>query len=394
MKKQYAVLLRYHEIALKGANRGWFETKLTENARKIVQQFAGPEIPVKAQRGQGRIILHTEWNDTVRSALKHVFGLSSFSPMRVVETDKEKIRVALMEEFEQFAEARGIPASFAVRTRRSAKVFGETSMELDRFFGSSLLQKHPDMKVDLTQSELTLGIECHLEKTYIWLEKIPGPGGLPAGTNGHVLTLLSGGIDSPVASIMALKRGLSTSFIHFYGTPFVGEEVLNKVDDLARKVNLFQAESKPLYVVPFGKIQEKIALVTNPKVRTLLYRRLMVRIANRLAEKIKAKSLITGESLGQVASQTMENMAAIEAVSEIPILRPLITFDKEEIIARAKDWDTYETAIRPGVDCCTLFADRHPTIRANLDVLREQEEKYSVEALIEEAAAGVKIHRF
>ena len=170
-----------------------------------------------------------------------------------------------------------------------------------------------------------------------------------------------------------LKRGADTSFLHFFGTPFVGDDVLAKVEDLARIVNRYHPDPRPLHVVPFGKIQEKIALATNPKLRTVLYRRMMVRIAAAAAERLGAQALVTGESLGQVASQTLENLVTINEAARLPILRPLVAFDKEEIIAAAKRWQTFEASIRPGADCCTLFADRHPTIRSTLAQVEEQE---------------------
>ncbi len=220
------------------------------------------------------------------------------------------------------------------------------------------------------------------------MEKIRGEGGLPVGTNGRVLSLLSGGLDSPVAAIQILRRGSPCSFIHFYGTPFVGEEVLEKIEDLVRIVNRYQPDPQPLHIVPFGKIQEKIALATNPKMRTVLYRRMMVRISCALARRLKAQALVTGESLGQVASQTLENMSTINAVANLPILRPLIGYDKDQIIEEAQKRGTYETSIRPAVDCCTLFADRHPSIRTTLPLIEEQEAKFPVQEFVEEALAN------
>jgi thiamine biosynthesis protein ThiI len=190
-----------------------------------------------------------------------------------------------------------------------------------------------------------------------------------------------------------MKRGATVHYLHFYGTPFVGEEALNKVISLAKIANRYQPDPQPLLVVPFGKLQEKIALVTNPKMRTLLYRRMMVRIASMLAERMGAQALITGESLGQVASQTIENMTAINSVTRTMILRPLIGMDKSEIILRAKQWGTYQAAIGPGDDCCTLFADRHPSIRASESLLAEQESRLPIEEMTLEAVNSVEIHR-
>jgi thiamine biosynthesis protein ThiI len=391
-----AVLLRYHEIALKGANRGWFEERLAINARRLIERKVGKDTALEVARERGRVIIAgVEWTDAVRDALEHVFGVTSFSPMRTVPTDKQALKDAAIEELKRRLAEPGRPAprTFRIFTRRSDKALPETSMELDREIGSAVQAAAPHLAVDLEDPELTIGIELHHESSYLWTEKIPGPGGLPVGTNGHLLCLLSGGLDSPVAAIQLLKRGAATSFLHFYGAPFVGAEVLEKVEDLARIVGRFQPEPRPLYVVPFGKIQEKIALATNPKLRTVIYRRMMFRIASALAREIEAQALVTGESLGQVASQTIENIATIDAVASLPVFRPLIGFDKDEIIDLARGWGTFETAIRPGVDCCTLFADRHPSLRTSEMSVEEQEKLFPVDELVREALASVERRR-
>jgi thiamine biosynthesis protein ThiI len=386
-------MLRYHEIAIKGQNRGWFEERLGINARRMIQRTFDKSTPVEVNRIRGRVILETHWDEATRETLERVFGISSFSPMRKVKTDKQTILSAALEEFETYVKARGLPKTFCVQTRRSDKVFPEPSMELNRWIGSEIHDRYPSLVVDLEDPEFTLGIELRFNESFIWTEKFLAQGGLPVGTNGKILSLISGGLDSPIAAIQTLKRGSPVSFIHFYGTPFVGPEALEKVEDLVRIVNRFQPEPQPLYVVPFGKIQEKIALATNPKMRTLLYRRMMVRISNAAAKQISALALVTGESLGQVASQTVENISIVNAVSELPILRPLITFDKDEIIAKAHRWATFETSVRPAADCCTLFADRHPILRATASLLEEQEERFPVDELVAEAVAQIEIRR-
>jgi thiamine biosynthesis protein ThiI len=388
-----SILLRYHEVALKGDNRGWFEDRLAINARKMVQQALGKGTPLEVRKHHGRIEIEAEWNALTQEALSRTFGLSSYSPMLKVKTDREIIQQIAIEEFERYISQHGFPKTFRVRTRRTDKVFPETSMELDRIFGSAIKEKFPTLEVDLKNAEMTLGIELRKNESFIWTEKIAAQGGLPVGSNARVLTLISGGLDSPVAAIQVLRRGSPSSFIHFYGAPFVGEEVLEKIEDLVRLINRYQPEPQPLHLIPFGKIQEKIALATNPKMRTLLYRRMMIRIANEVAKKVGAEALVTGESLGQVASQTVENLSSINSVAKIPILRPLIAFDKDEIIERAKKWGSFEVSIRPGLDCCTLFGDRHPTLRSTPSLLEEQEAKFSVQELTEEALSGLQIHR-
>lgn len=389
-----AVLLRYHEIALKGANRAWFEERLANNARKLVERaigLRGSKIPF--ERLHGRIILDCEWNERVEGALARVFGLTSFSPMLPVVTAKESLRQAALSELETgLARSPGV-RTFRVSTRRSEKALPERSMDLDREIGAAILEKHPGLKVDLENPDFVVGIELRFKTSYVWTQKVLGPGGLPVGTNGRVLALVSGGLDSPVAAISALKRGAEASFIHFSGEPFVGGEVLEKVEDLGRIVNRFQPIPQPLHVVPFGKIQERIALATSSRLRTVLYRRMMIRIACAVARSCDAQALVTGESLGQVASQTLENLSTINEAANLPVLRPLVCHDKEEIIDRARAWGTYETALRPGVDCCTLFADRHPAIRSTPASIAEQEARFPVEEWVAEAVAATRARR-
>ncbi len=385
-----SIVLRYHEIALKGDNRGWFEDRLMTNVKKLIERTGNPSNKVIVRQHFGRIEVEADWNDATQEALTRVFGLSSFSPMRKVTTEKSALLEAALEEFEIYKSRNGLPQSFRVLSRRSDKALAETSTEINQWIGSAIKEKYPSLVVDLKNPHFTLGVEVRFKQSFIWTERIRAQGGLPVGSNARVLSLMSGGLDSPVAAIQVLRRGSSTSFIHFYGAPFVGEEVLEKIQDLVRIVNQYQPDPQPLYVIPFGKIQEKIALATNPKVRTLLYRRMMIRIANEAAKVLKAKALVTGESLGQVASQTVENMGTINSVAELPILRPLITYDKDEIIEKAKFWGTFETSIRPGLDCCTLFADRHPTLRSTVSLLEEQEQKFPVADFVQEALAGVE----
>ncbi|MCM2276586.1 MAG: tRNA 4-thiouridine(8) synthase ThiI [Oligoflexia bacterium] len=393
-----AVLLRYHEIALKGQNRRWFEDRLEGNVRLLIERglraggdpqarFSG-----KITRQHGRILIETAWNENVREALCNSFGLSSFSPIRKVPTDHASLIRGAIEEVDAYIRRHGQPSDFRVLSRRSDKVLPETSVELDQLIGGELLRAFPGLKVKLEKPALYVGIEVRRDRSFIWTEKVPGLGGLPVGSNGPLLAMLSGGLDSPVAAIQTLRRGSATRLMHFYGTPFVGEEVLRKVIDLARIVNRYQPKPEPLHVVPFGKLQERIALATSPKLRTVLYRRMMVRIACALAPRLGAHGLVTGESLGQVASQTVENLATINAAATLPIIRPLVTCDKDEIIAQAQRWGSYETSIRPGLDCCTLFADRHPALHSSIDEAEAQESRFPVQELVDEALAGIQVH--
>jgi thiamine biosynthesis protein ThiI len=397
--------LRYNEVALKGANRLWFEQKLATNAHKLIARELATEEPgdrpdFRVRRQYGRLLVEIPQNSSPQAvqkleraqttALNRLFGLSSFSPVRKVKSNLELLAQAAVEEFAAYQKTYGMPRSFRVQTVRTEKALPLTSPEIDRIIGGAIKDAYPTLAVDLKKPDFHLGLELRFHHSYLWTQKIPGPGGIPVGTNGPVLTLISGGLDSPVAAIQILRRGAPTSFVHFYGTPFVGEDVLQKIEDLVRIVNRFQPVPKPLYIVPFGKLQEKIALVTNPKMRTLLYRRMMVRIGCALAGRIKAKALVTGESLGQVASQTLENMGTINEVATLPILRPLLTYDKDEIIEEAVKRGTYDTSIRPGIDCCTLFADRHPVIRSNSQLIEEQEANFPIQEFMEEALSSVR----
>ncbi|MBY0469652.1 tRNA 4-thiouridine(8) synthase ThiI [bacterium] len=383
-----AVLLRYHEIALKGANRGRFERQLCRNAEAIIRRSTQKEIIVRAEQNNGRIILETpEISDSdfdrVSSALNHVFGVTSYSTVRQVPTHLDQIRGIAFEEFEKYIQVHGLPKTFAVRTRRSEKAVSQTSSEVDLFVGAAIHDVYPTLQVSLKNPELTIGIEIRRDTSFVWVGKNPGLGGLPVGITGDVLALLSGGIDSPVAAMQLLKRGARVSFLHFDGQPFIGPQSRQKVEDLVQILNRYQPKPMPLYIVPFGKIQEQIALVTNPKLRTVLYRRMMFRIASRAAERMGAKALVTGDSLGQVASQTLENIATIDDCSGHTVFRPLISMDKEEIISLAQKYGTFDISIRPAADCCTLFADRHPSTRQRIEVIQAQEERFSPQELVE-----------
>ncbi len=386
-----AILLRYHEIALKGGNRRRFEQCLAENTRKLLKRSLGEENPIQVIRENGRIVLKTTWSFSTQETLRKVFGITSFSPMNIISTNLEEIKNFVLQDLTRISLTSKLPETFRIFTRRSDKALPETSMQIDAIVGEAVLKNFPNLKVDLKKPKLIIGIEIRARNSYIWTEKISARGGLPVGSNGPVLSLISGGLDSPVAALKALRRGSPTSFIHFYGAPFVGVESLNKVEDLVRVINKYQPSPQPLHVVHFGKIQEKIALSSNPKIRTILYRRLMMRIASQVALKIGAHALVTGESLGQVASQTIQNMAVIDAASSLPILRPLVAFDKDEIVKEAQDWGTFETSIRPSLDCCTLFADRHPVIYAERILIEEEEKKLNIESYIQEGLEKLEL---
>lgn len=382
INKKYVILLRYHEIALKGWNRRWFEEVLISNVRKAIQTALGLNAKIEIKRYQGRIAVESDWNEAVRMSLSRVFGLAGFSPARVVPTNLDDVLKFTFEEFGERISKAGLPKTFRVLTRRSDKVLPETSAQIDAFIGGHIHDAYPSLAVDLKHPELTLGIEIRKDYSWIWLDKYAGAGGLPVGTNSKLLCLISGGLDSPVAAIQLMKRGAEVAFVHFHGAPFVGREALEKVEELVRIVNQFQPEPHPLIVIPFGGIQEQIARVTSSRIRTVLYRRMMIRIAEQIASNLGAKALVTGESLGQVASQTIENITTINSVAKLPILRPLIAYDKDEIIKKAKQFGTFETSIKPAADSCVLFADNHPILRSTAAKAEEQERNFDIAAII------------
>jgi len=391
MENHQTTLIRYHEIALKGANQGWFEKKLAENSKKMILR-SNKKHSIKIERKNKRILFHHDTGDFDVSSLKNTFGISSYSKVNVVDTSIQKLQPAVILEMEKYINEYGMPKTFRVKTRRSDKALPEKSMELDLIFGSKLKELYPQLKVQLKDPECTIGVEIRRDNSYVWSKKIPGPGGLPVGTNGKLLTLLSGGIDSPVAAIHALKRGCNTALIHFSGEPFVEKDVIQKIKDLAKAINNYSPGKLDLYIVPFGKTQEQIALQTEAKFRTVLYRRLMMKIATKVAKNEGFLGIVTGESLGQVASQTLENIAVINESTSLPIIRPLITYDKDQIIKEAKQFNTYEISIKPFIDCCTLFADRHPIIRAELDTILEQEKLFLSDELIEQSLKNIIKH--
>jgi thiamine biosynthesis protein ThiI len=386
-----AILLRYHEVALKGGNRAWFEKQLADNARKIIRRSATDPLAVKVRRENSRLVVKAPWTASTRQALGQVFGVTGFSRMRIVPTDCEALVKACVEEFAEQIRLSGLPPTFRVRTRRSEKALPESSHELDRLIGAAILERFPGLKVQLKDPAAAVSVEIRRNHSYVWTEKARGAGGLPVGTNGRLLALMSGGLDSPVAAVRALRRGSPLSFVHFYGAPFVGHEVLDKISDLVRVVNRYQPDPAPLHIVHFGKIQEKIALATHARYRTLLYRRMMIRVADEIARQVKAKGLVTGESLGQVASQTLENLGVINSVARLPILRPLVSFDKDEIIEEAHRLGTFEISVRPATDCCTLFTDQSPVTRARASAIAGEEERLSIDALLQEALANTEI---
>jgi len=283
-------------------------------------------------------------------------------------------------------------SSFRITTNRADKTFPGTSMEISRELGA-YVKGLTQARVDLTHPDLTIYVDILPREAYVYFDKVPGPGGLPVGVSGRVVALLSGGIDSPVAAWHMMKRGCPVLFLHFHSYPLVDTSSLEKASELVEHLTQYQYRSR-LFLTPLAEIQKRIILTAPPAYRVVLYRRFMVRIAEAIARREGALALVTGESVGQVSSQTLENMAVIEAVTTLPILRPLVGLDKQEIVERARAIGTYETSIQPDQDCCSLFVPRHPVTRARPEEVERMEAGLEVGALVEEALAATQERTF
>ena len=384
-KPMFAVV-HYHEIALKGRNRPFFINRLVRNIER-----AGADLPLKRVVPlPGRLMIEltdeAAW-PRLRERLAQVVGIANFSPTHRVELDirtiaDEVVRVVADKRFE----------SFRITTRRAYKGFSLNSMEIDREVGARV-KEASRARVDLKSPELTVYIEILHREALFHIEKFQGLQGVPVGTAGRVSALLSGGIDSPVAAYRMMKRGCRVDFIHFHSVPFLSRASQQKVKEVLDVLTRYQYRSR-LYLVAFGNLQRQIMLAAPTPLRVVLYRRSMMRIATELARHRHARALVTGESLGQVASQTLENLAVIEEAADLPILRPLIGMDKAEITTQAREIGTYEISILPDEDCCQLFIPAHPATRSRLDEVIAAEQKLDVEELVQTAVREAEEARF
>lgn len=384
------ILVRYGELALKGQNRSDFEKQLVNNIRVALESIA----PAKVERHWGRILVRPERRAEVAARrLQDVFGITSISPARRAELDLAAIGALAEAAFDEALAAHpgSQPLRFRVRTTRPEKRFPLTSVELDREIGGRLKARNPRLLVDLEQPEIVVGIELRTEGAFVFARRLEGPGGLPVGSLGRALCLISGGIDSPVAAYLAHKRGLSLAYATFHSAPFIGENARKKVVDLVRVLSRFQPRHSRLWVVPFAPVQVAVRDAGSSAYRTVLYRRMMQRIACRLAEREESRALVTGESLGQVASQTLENLTCIQAAATLPVIRPLIAFDKEETIRLARRIGTFELSSVQEPDCCTLFMPTKPVIRGKPELCAEIEARLDLARLVEEASANAEL---
>ena len=382
-----ALLIKYAEIGVKGKNRGIFEDALVRQIRYALKRCEGQ---FAVHRTRGRIyvdVLSEEYDyDETVEHLKKVFGIADICPMVQVEDEGfDKLCGTLVQYMDEVYEDKHL--TFKVNARRARKNYPLDSMTINGEVGGVLLNAFPEMKVDVHKPDVMLHIEIR-EKIYIYSIEIPGPGGMPVGTNGKGMLLLSGGIDSPVAGYMIAKRGVKIDAVYFHAPPYTSERAKQKVVDLAKQVAKY---SGPIYlhVVNFTDIQLQIYEKCPHDELTIIMRRYMMRIAERIAADTECLGLITGESIGQVASQTMQSLAATNEVCTMPVYRPLIGMDKQEIIDISEKIGTYETSILPFEDCCTIFVAKHPVTKPNVNVIRKHERFLGeeIEGLVETALA-------
>ncbi len=375
-------LIHYAEVGLKGKNRIFFEKKLARNIRSSLHGTGYAEV----KRLHDRIAIYLKQDTNIpeiEKRLKNVMGIAHFE--LVVRTRKDID--AIKETAFQLTKGKDFE-TLKVETKRTDKSFPLTSPEISSEVGGYVIQK-TGAKADMHNPDLRFWINVTHRDTYVYTDKLQGIGGLPVGVSGKVLVMLSGGIDSPVAAWQMVKRGAKAVFIHFYSYPYTDKASLEKVVELTRILSESNYRSE-LYLVPFAELQQAIVTETPAPFRVLLYRRMMTRIAQHVASLVNADALVTGESLAQVASQTLPNLRSIEAVAEIPILRPLIGFDKVEIIAKAKEIRTFEISTLPHQDCCSLFVPKHPATQATQVELDKAEEGIDTQVLVENAMNGIE----
>ncbi len=379
------ILLKQGEIVLKGQNRRAFEQRLIANIRRRLK----PHGSFRVYAIQSTVYVEPEADadlDGAFDALKTVFGVVALSRAAACEKSAEAIAAKAIE---YLADDMRAAKSFKVETRRSDKAFPMTSIQLSQYVGGELAEAFPDTAVDVHDPELTVHVEVRDLAAYVHSTPTPGAGGMPVGCNGSAVTLLSGGIDSPVSSYMIAKRGVRLIPVHFFSFPYTSEAAKEKVIELAQELTAWCGKMR-LCIVPFTHIQEEIRDKCPEAYFTILMRRFMMRIADRIAADNGCGALVTGENLGQVASQTMSAMAVTENVCARPVLRPLIGFDKEEIVRLARRIGTFETSILPYEDCCTVFTPRHPELRPTVAKAEEAERALDVDALVEEAVRGAE----
>ena len=379
------ILIRYGELSTKGRNKKMFTQKLASNIKKALVDF--PQVKVIPDYDFMYLDLHEAPEEAVIEKVKPIFGIQSISPVYIVEKDMELAKKVVLDLLSQ-EDLEG--KTFKIMTRRSDHTFEMDTNQINLFLGDAVLEAFPDIKVQLKQPDITVRIDVRREHLMVSLKTIQGAGGLPVGTSGRVMLMLSGGIDSPVAGYLAMKRGMEIQCVHFASPPYTSPQALEKTKLLAAKIARFGGSIQFL-TVPFSRIQEEIKKSVPEAYLMTIMRRFMLRITDQLRENARALAIANGESVGQVASQTLDSMVAINDVTNTPIIRPVATMDKLDIIKVAEEIDTFELSIQPFEDCCTVFAPPSPKTKPKLEKARQYEARLDVEGLIKEAVEGTVI---
>ena len=373
------ILIRYGELSTKGRNKKMFTQKLASNIKKALVDY--PQVKVIPDYDFMYLDLHEAPEEAVIEKVKPIFGIQSISPVYIIEKNMEVAKKVVLDLLSQ-ENLEG--KTFKIMTKRSDHTFEMDTNQINLFLGDAVLETYPEIKVQLKQPDITVRIDVRREHLMVSLKTIQGAGGLPVGTSGRVMLMLSGGIDSPVAGYLAMKRGMEIQCVHFASPPYTSPQALEKTKLLAAKIARFGGSIQFL-TVPFSRIQEEIKKSVPEAYLMTIMRRFMLRITDQLRENTRALAIANGESVGQVASQTLDSMVAINDVTNTPIIRPVATMDKLDIIKVAEEIDTFELSIQPFEDCCTVFAPPSPKTKPKLEKARQYEQRLDVEGLIKEA---------
>ncbi|AVQ33261.1 tRNA 4-thiouridine(8) synthase ThiI [Staphylococcus muscae] len=378
------LLVRYGELTLKGGNRKVFVNQLRSNVKRSLMPLKGYE--VKANRDRMYIELDPQADvEEMMSRISKVFGVHSISPVLKIEKNMDSVYAHAIKFAEKYHEG----DSFKVEVKRSDKQFEYETFAIQRMVGGEVLKHVPGLHVDVRKPDHQIMVEVRLDAIYMYDRTIEAIGGLPVGTGGKTLLMLSGGIDSPVAGMEVMRRGVTIEAIHFHSPPFTSEKAKQKVIELTR-IMAERVGTIKLHIVPFTEVQKQIHKVVHERYTMTSTRRMMLRIADKLAHQIEADAIVNGENLGQVASQTLKSMYAINAVTSTPILRPLLSLDKEEIVAKAKAIGTFETSIQPFEDCCTIFTPKHPVTEPQYDKVLKYESGFDFEEMLDRAVENIE----
>lgn len=383
--KYSEIMVRYGELSTKGKNRRSFIMQLAQNVRQALSDF--PEIKIHAERDRMHLLLNGVDGDIVIPKLAKIFGIQNFSPSVRVEKEVQSLKQAVQEIMQEIYTGK---ETFKIIAKRSDHSFELDSNELNQALGNAVIDIFPDIQVQMRKPDIALRVEIRRDEAYLSYETIKGAGGLPVGTSGKGMLMLSGGIDSPVAGYYAMKRGVEIEAVHFASPPYTSEQALQKAKDLTVKLTPYVGKIE-FIEVPFTEVQEEIKRVVPQGYWMTITRRMMLRLTDEIRRIRHGLVILNGESLGQVASQTLQSMVAINEVTNTPIIRPVATMDKLEIIEVAEQIDTFDLSIQPFEDCCTIFAPPQPKTRPRLEKVHQYEERLGIDGMIERALAGLKI---